>query len=371
MAARSFLDTKVLIYSIDRAYPAGDSAHATVAAGRTAIRNILAQEDRRMLVIVGPCSIHDEKAALEYAEKLAALRADVSDQLELVMRVYFEKPRTTVGWKGLINDPHLNGSFDIDQGLRTARQLLLAVTEMGLPTATEVLDPFTPQYISDLISWASIGARTTESQTHREMASGLSMPVGFKNGTDGSLDVAANALISAGSPHVFLGINAEGHASVVRTTGNPDRHVVLRGGTRPNYYRDDVEEAAELVAKADPELKRSIMVDTSHGNSSRDYRRQGMVCRDVVGQFTTGQNAIMGLLIESNLAGGRQNWERDAQLQYGVSITDACIDWEETESLLQFVGAACSTRAGAAALTRCRTYRPDEAVRPRSGRPGR
>lgn len=320
-----------------------------VLTARREIRDVLTGVDRRRLVVVvGPCSIHDPAAALDYAERLAVLRRRLADDLVVLMRTYFEKPRTTVGWKGLINDPHLDGTRDIELGVRTAREVLLAVNRAGVPCATEALDPITPQYLSDLITWASIGARTTESQTHREMASGLSMPIGFKNGTDGSLEPAINALISAGQSHSFLGINAEGHASVVKTAGNPARHVVLRGGSRPNYYREDVEQAVKLVAKADPTLKRAVMVDSSHGNSSKDHRRQAIVCRDVVEQFTSGQEGILGLLVESNLEEGRQNWIEGAILRYGVSITDACIGWGETEELLTAVARSVSARPVAA-----------------------
>jgi 3-deoxy-7-phosphoheptulonate synthase len=303
---------------------------------RAQLRAILTGQDRaRLVVVVGPCSIHDPSLALEYAGRLASLREELADSLLLLMRTYFEKPRTTVGWKGLINDPHLDGTCDIALGLRTARELLLEVNRLGVPCASEALDPVTPQYISDLLAWASIGARTSESQTHREMASGLSMPVGFKNGTDGSLDTAVNALISAGQPHSFLGIDADGRASVVKTSGNPDRHVVLRGGARPNYYREDVEAAIRRVREVAPELTRPVMVDSSHGNSSKDYRRQGIVCRDVVEQFAGGQDGILGLLVESNLEEGRQNWMPGCALRRGVSITDGCIGWEETAVLLR------------------------------------
>ncbi len=314
--------------------PSTDTEQLVVET-RQQIRDIVMGDDqRRLVVIVGPCSIHDPEAALDYASRLGKVRLALSEQLVIVMRTYFEKPRTTVGWKGLINDPHLDGTRDIELGVRTAREVLLAVNREGVPCATEALDPITPQYVSDLISWASIGARTTESQTHREMASGLSMPIGFKNGTDGSLAPAINALISAGQGHSFLGINADGHAAVVKTTGNPDRHVVLRGGARPNYYREDVDQAVLQVVKADERLRRSVMVDTSHGNSSKDYRRQGTVCRDVIDQFAGGQTGIMGLLIESNIEEGRQDWMQGANLRYGTSITDACIGWGETEELL-------------------------------------
>ena len=322
---------------------------ALVLETRREICDILTgADDRRLVVVVGPCSVHDPAAALDYAKRLAELRRRLSDQLVILMRTYFEKPRTTVGWKGLINDPHLDGTRDIELGLKTAREVLLAVNREGVPCATEALDPITPQYLSDLISWASIGARTTESQTHREMASGLSMPIGFKNGTDGSLEAAINALISAGHGHSFLGINADGHAAVVKTTGNPNRHVVLRGGARPNYYREDVEQAVQQVAKADPSLKRPVMVDTSHGNSSKDYRRQGTVCRDVVDQFVGGQSGILGLLIESNIEEGRQDWMQGANLRYGTSITDACIGWPETENLLTMVAERVRNRQAAA-----------------------
>lgn len=303
---------------------------------RREIRDIIRGVDPcRLVVIVGPCSIHDPEAALDYARRLGAWRARLADSLLVLMRTYFEKPRTTVGWKGLINDPSLDGTGDVGKGLRLARKLLLALNQEGIPCASEVLDPITPQYTGDLLSWASIGARTTESQTHREMTSGLSMPVGFKNATDGSLDPAVNALISAGNPHAFLGINREGRVSMVRTNGNPDRHVVLRGGMRPNYHREDVESAVQLIQAADPTLKRPIMVDTSHGNSRKDYTRQGLVCREVAHQYSTGMRAIMGLLIESNLQPGNQKWSAASDLKYGVSITDACIGWEETTELLE------------------------------------
>jgi len=316
---------------------------------RCHIRDVLTGlDDRRLVVIVGPCSVHDPDAALDYARRLGRLRRELADELVIVMRTYFEKPRTTVGWKGLINDPRLDGTHDIELGIRTAREVLLAVGSEGVPCATEALDPITPQYLSDLISWASIGARTTESQTHREMASGLSMPVGFKNGTDGSLDSAINALISAGHEHSFLGIDADGRASVVKTTGNPDRHVVLRGGLRPNYYREDVESAVQQVGKADGRLRRPVMVDTSHGNSGKDHQRQGIVYRDVIDQFVGGQSAIMGLLVESNIEAGRQDWIQGANLRYGISITDACIGWQETEGLLRYAAEKVRSRRVAA-----------------------
>ena len=334
---------------LQRALPSPPAVQQLVLRTRHELRDVIAGVDtRRLVVVVGPCSIHDPVAAIDYANRLARLRRELADDLIILMRTYFEKPRTTVGWKGLINDPHLDGTRNIELGLRTAREVLLAINNVGVPCATEALDPITPQYISDLISWASIGARTTESQTHREMASGLSMPVGFKNGTDGSLDAAINALITAGQGHSFLGINAEGHASVVKTAGNPSRHIVLRGGHRPNYYREDVERAAQLVGKADPGLRRCVMIDSSHGNSSKDHRRQGVVCRDVVGQFVEGNGAILGLLIESNLEEGRQDWIQGANLRYGTSITDACIAWPETESVLRNVAERVRHRQQAA-----------------------
>ena len=329
--------------------PITDDIAKLVVRTRSELRALLRGEDaRRLAVIVGPCSIHDREAAYEYAERLRSLSERVGDAVLLIMRTYFEKPRTTVGWKGLINDPYLDGSCDLEAGLQRAREILLEVNRIGVPCASEALDPITPQYISDLLSWASIGARTTESQTHREMASGLSMPVGFKNSTDGSLDVAVNALISTGQPHTFLGINADGFSSVVKTTGNPDRHVVLRGGRRPNYYREDVDEAVRKVTRADPALRRAVMVDTSHGNSSKDPTRQAVVCRDVLGQYTSGQTGLLGLLIESNLVAGRQDFEFGCALEYGVSLTDACMGWDETASLIDWVASEVrSTRQAA------------------------
>lgn len=315
-------------------HPLSDRAADTVLHSRQAIRNIIHGHDpHRLVVIVGPCSIHDPAAGLEYAHKLKHVADLTQEQLLIVMRTYFEKPRTTVGWKGLINDPHLDGSCDVEVGLDRARQLLLAVNELGLPCAVEMLDPVTPQYIADLVSWAAIGARTIESQTHREMASGLSMPVGFKNGTDGRLQIALNAIVSASHPHSFLGINQEGMTAVVKTAGNPDRHIVLRGGGgRTNYDADSVADAAALMAEQG--IQRPVMVDCSHGNSNKDYTRQGSVCQEVVHQYVQGQNALMGIMIESNLNPGRQDWHEGCTLQHGVSITDACIGWAETEALL-------------------------------------
>jgi 3-deoxy-7-phosphoheptulonate synthase len=291
------------------------------------------------LVIVGPCSVHDVAAAEEYAGALMQIRERLRDRLEIVMRVYFEKPRTTVGWKGLINDPHLDGSYDINTGLRRARGLLLQLAERGLPAATELLDPIVPQYIADLVSWTAIGARTTESQTHREMASGLSMPIGFKNGTDGGVAIAINAMEAAARPHHFLGINRQGHASIVSTTGNPDGHLVLRGGgSGTNFHAEAIAEAAGQLRAAD--LPQRLMVDCSHGNSNKDYRRQGEVLEAVASQVRDGSKAILGVMLESHLVAGNQKLPADLnKLTYGQSITDACIDLATTESLLNDLAA--------------------------------
>ena len=311
--------------------PLSDLAADTVAQGRQVIRDILDGKDHRLFVVIGPCSIHDIKAAHEYAERLKALAAQVSDSLYLVMRVYFEKPRTTVGWKGLINDPYLDDSFKIRDGLHIGRQLLLDLAEMGLPTATEALDPISPQYLQDLISWSAIGARTTESQTHREMASGLSSAVGFKNGTDGSLTVAINALQSVSSPHRFLGIDQRGQVSVVMTKGNAYGHVVLRGGNgKPNYDSVSVTLCEQALVKA--KVKPNIMVDCSHANSNKDAALQPLVMDNVANQIVEGNNSIVGLMVESHLGFGSQPIPADlSQLEYGVSVTDACIDWAMTE----------------------------------------
>ncbi|WP_408648819.1 3-deoxy-7-phosphoheptulonate synthase [Tumidithrix elongata] len=323
--------------------PLTKSVANVVASARDRIRHILNGEDNRLLVIVGPCSIHDVKAAREYAEKLAQLRAELDDALEIVMRVYFEKPRTTVGWKGLINDPHLDGSFDINMGIRLARQLLIDVAELGLPAATELLDPIIPQYIADVISWTAIGARTTESQTHREMASGLSMPVGFKNGTDGSIDVAVNAMLSAHQCHRFLGINHEGIASIVTTTGNPDGHLVLRGGKQgPNYDGVHVEAIAHrLMAR---KITPYMMVDCSHDNSGQDYKRQPDVLQDICKQVQAGSQYIVGVMLESHLVAGKQSIPKDKSLLvYGQSVTDGCVDFATTAEMLRLLGNAVRT----------------------------
>lgn len=314
--------------------PIPDQAAAVVYETREAIRRILHGHDReRLVVIVGPCSIHDPDAAYEYAARLKPLADALQDRLLIVMRTYFEKPRTTVGWKGLINDPHLDGTCDIATGIELARTILLKINHLGLPCGTELLDPVTPQYIADLISWTAIGARTTESQTHREMASGVSMPVGFKNGTEGSLQVAVNAMISARAPHHFVGINADGQTSIIKTMGNPDRHIVLRGGGGKTNYDPEHVARAE-AALAGEGIARPIMIDCSHDNSSKDHRRQSVVAREVLRQFREGRHSIMGLMLESNLHPGKQTWQRGIPLAYGVSITDACLGWEDTELLL-------------------------------------
>lgn len=320
--------------------PISEAAAALVAQTRDRIRNILYNEDRRLLVIVGPCSVHDVTAAYEYGKRLVKLRQTFSDQLEIVMRVYFEKPRTSIGWKGLINDPHLDGSYDINSGLGLARKLLLDLADLGLPAATELLDPITPQYIADVIAWTAIGARTTESQTHREMASGLSMPIGFKNSTDGSLQAAANAMLAASRPHHFLGINKSGLASIVATTGNPDGHLVLRGGKQgPNYSTQHVEAAAQSLTQQG--LNPRLMVDCSHANANKDHGRQVTVLDDVVQQVVKGSKHLIGVMIESHLVAGNQPIPEDLQsLIYGQSITDACVDIDTTAEMLQSLAAA-------------------------------
>ena len=317
--------------------PAPPNVESTVAAGRDQVRQILNGANTRFMVIVGPCSIHDEEAALEYAERLYRCSRELTDRLLVVMRVYFEKPRTTTGWKGLIYDPHLDNSFDIEDGLRRARRLLLSLAEMGIHAGTEFLDPIVPQYMADLVSWATIGARTTESQTHRQMASGLSMPVGFKNGTDGNVQVAIDAAVSARSPHGFLGLDAEGRTAIIRTTGNPDGHLVLRGGKNgPNFNQSTVERAQHQLRVAG--VRPQLLVDCSHGNSNKEHRNQSSVLKDVGNQRMKGNKHIVGCMLESNLNPGNQLLEGDSsRLQYGVSITDACIGWDETEELLHWI----------------------------------
>ena len=326
--------------------PLSKQGRAFVSDSRQIISNIIHKKDPRLLVIAGPCSVHDVDAAKEYARKLKRLH-DSCENLFVVMRVYFEKPRTTVGWKGLINDPHMDGSFNVETGLKTARELLLELTDIGLPLATEALDPISPQYLAELFSWSAIGARTTESQTHREMASGLSMPIGFKNGTNGSLDVAINALHSAASAHRFMGINRQGQVALITTSGNPDGHVILRGGKQPNY--DSVNIALCEQALANQGISPSIVVDCSHGNSNKDYRRQPLVAENVTNQIIEGNRSIIGIMLESHLNEGNQSAELPKeQLAYGVSVTDACINFSETERLVKHMnsklGKALSNR---------------------------
>jgi len=316
--------------------PTPDAVNAMVAHSRERIIRILRQEDPRLLVVIGPCSIHDQNGALEYATRLSRLQKEFASRMEIVMRVYFEKPRTTIGWKGLINDPHLDGSQDIETGLKIARKLLLDITGMGLPAATEFLDPIVPQYTADLISWAAIGARTTESQTHREMASGLSMPVGLKNATDGSLQVAIDAMGAARHPHSFLGMNEDGVTAIVRTTGNPHAHVVLRGGRAKTNYDAESIRAAEEKLKSE-KLPPVLMVDCSHANSEKQFARQEDVWRSVIQQRVDGTRSLIGLMVESNLNEGNQPIPKDLKsLRYGVSITDSCISWETTGRMLRW-----------------------------------
>ncbi len=318
---------------LHEALPITDVASKTVFEARKIIQDILNGEDDRLLVIVGPCSIHDPKAAREYAERLRGMRDELGEDLLIVMRVYFEKPRTTVGWKGLINDPNLDGSFQINHGLQLARSLLLDVAEMGVPSATEYLDLISPQYVSDLVAWGAIGARTTESQVHRELASGLSCPVGFKNGTDGGLQIAIDAIRSASQPHHFLSLTKAGHSAIFSTSGNPDCHIILRGGREPNYDAASVNAAAERLEKAG--LSPRVMIDCSHANSRKQHLLQVDVGRDVADQMALGDTRIFGVMIESHLVGGRQEVKREEALVYGQSITDACLGWDDTVPLLR------------------------------------
>ncbi len=318
---------------VHREYPISEKAAKTVYQARQEIHDILAEKDDRLLVVIGPCSIHDTKAAMEYAGRLKKLRDKLSKHLCIVMRVYFEKPRTTVGWKGLINDPELNDSFEINKGLRLARKLLLDLAELGLPTGTEFLDLITPQYFSDLISWGAIGARTTESQGHRELASGLSCPIGFKNGTDGTVQIAVDAIRSAARPHSFLGVTGEGHSAIVRTTGNRDCHVILRGGKHPNYDAASVDDAAALLEKVN--LSARIMIDTSHANSRKIPERQIDVGHNIGRQLAAGEQRIFGVMSESHLVAGNQSVKPGKALTYGQSITDGCLGWEDTVPLLE------------------------------------
>ncbi|MDH5612734.1 MAG: 3-deoxy-7-phosphoheptulonate synthase AroG [Gammaproteobacteria bacterium] len=323
-------------------FPIDEHASETVYHHREAIHNILHGEDDRLVVIVGPCSIHNPDAAREYAQRLKLLIDELSDDLCIIMRVYFEKPRTTVGWKGLINDPDMDESFHINKGLRLARGLLLDLAKAGVPAGTEFLDLISPQYLADLISWGAVGARTTESQGHRELASGLSCPIGFKNSTDGGFKIAIDAVQAASRPHVFMSLTKEGHSAIFSTTGNDDCHIILRGGKKPNYDAESIKNAASQLEKSG--LRSSLMVDCSHANSNKDYRRQVDVCRDVAGQISKGEKRIMGVMIESHLVEGRQDVVAGKELTYGQSITDACISWESTEILLRELAAAVRSR---------------------------
>src|SRR5438067_3990797 len=325
-----------------REVPRTLTATRVVMAARNAIHAILNGTDDRLLVVVGPCSVHDPVAAVEYAERLAALREKLADRLEIVMRVYFEKPRTTVGWKGLINDPNLDGSFRINDGLRLARKLLLELNEAGMPAGCEFLDMITPQYVADLVSWGAIGARTTESQVHRELASGLSCPVGFKNGTDGNVRIALDAIRAAHAPHHFLSVTKAGHSAIVSTTGNEDCHIILRGGKQPNYHDTAVNAAAKSLAEAGVPAR--IMIDFSHGNSGKDPQKQVEVGSEVAAQIAGGDGRIFGVMVESHLKAGRQDLVPGKQLVYGLSITDACLGWEESYGLLDRLADAVRQR---------------------------
>ncbi|WP_434779457.1 3-deoxy-7-phosphoheptulonate synthase AroG [Neisseria sp. Ec49-e6-T10] len=337
-------ETQELLPPIAHLYELPISEHAAdlVYQTREQISKQIHGEDNRLLVIIGPCSIHDTNAALEYAKKLLVLRQKYERELLIVMRVYFEKPRTTIGWKGLINDPHLDNSFDINAGLRRARKLLLDLNNMDMPASTEFLDMITPQYIADLISWGAIGARTTESQVHRELASGLSCPIGFKNGTDGNLKIAIDAIGSASHPHHFLSVTKSGHSAIVATGGNPDCHVILRGGKEPNYSAEHITKAIADLEKA--KLPQKVMIDFSHANSNKEFKRQMDVAQDVANQIKNGDHAIFGVMVESHLVEGRQDQKDGEPLTYGQSITDACIGWEDTEKLLALLADAVKIR---------------------------
>jgi len=324
--------------------PITDDAATTVSEGRQAVHDILHSADDRLVVVVGPCSIHDPDAALEYAQLLKTARAELSGQLMIVMRVYFEKPRTTVGWKGLINDPNLDDSYEINTGLHLARKLLIDINDLGVPSGTEFLDLITPQYVADLVSWGAIGARTTESQVHRELASGLSCPVGFKNGTDGTLKIAIDAVRAATGPHCFLSMTKSGHSAIFSTTGNEDSHIILRGGKKPNYNAESINDAAEALKAASQSQK--IMVDFSHANSRKEYQRQIEVGQDIAQQIAGGDQRIMGVMIESHLKEGKQDIGTGKDIVYGQSITDACISWEQTFPLLQELADAVQQRRG-------------------------
>ena len=325
-----------------REFPRTDAATKTVLTSRHALHNILHGADDRLAVVVGPCSIHDPRAAIDYATRLAALREKLSGTLEIIMRVYFEKPRTTVGWKGLINDPNLDGSFDIDNGLRLARSLLLEVNNLGLPAGSEFLDMTTPQYFADLVSWGAIGARTTESQLHRELASGLSCPVGFKNGTDGNVRIALDAVKSASQPHHFLAVTKSGRTAIAATTGNDDCHIILRGGKVPNFGAESVAAACAEAEKSG--IRPALMIDASHANSSKNPENQPLVLDDVGAQIAAGDKRIIGVMLESNLVAGRQDLSPGQPLTYGQSITDGCIDWDTTVTALEKLAEAVEER---------------------------
>lgn len=313
-------------------FPATDKAALTVQTARESIHQILTGKDDRLLVVIGPCSIHDPKAAIEYAQKLKKIHDELKNELEIVMRVYFEKPRTTVGWKGLINDPFMDNSFDINEGLRIARNLLVTINDLALPTAGEFLDMITPQYVADLTSWGAIGARTTESQVHRELASGLSCPVGFKNGTDGTIKVAIDAINAAKAAHCFLSVTKWGHSAIVNTTGNDDCHIILRGGKKPNYSESDIQDVKESLQKSG--LSAQIMIDFSHANCCKQYKKQLEVAENVANQIRQGEKAIIGVMVESHLLEGNQDITTNKPLAYGKSVTDACIGWQDSEKLL-------------------------------------
>jgi 3-deoxy-7-phosphoheptulonate synthase len=325
-----------------REFAVSDKASTVVADSRNALHRILHGQDDRMMVVIGPCSIHDPKAALEYAHRLAAERERFAPELEIVMRVYFEKPRTTVGWKGLINDPYMDNSFRINDGLRAARELLLNINELGLPAGTEFLDMISPQYVADLISWGAIGARTTESQVHRELASGLSCPVGFKNGTDGNIKIAVDAIKAASQPHHFLSVTKGGHSAIVSTGGNEDCHIILRGGKAPNYDAASVDAACRDIATAG--LASRLMIDASHANSSKNPENQVPVCADIAAQVAGGETRIVGVMVESHLVGGRQDLVSGKELTYGQSVTDGCIDWESSVKVLEGLANAVRQR---------------------------
>ena len=316
---------------LSKQLPITQKAKRNIMEGRKAVIDILNGNDSRFMVIIGPCSIHDLESAKEYANKLYALSEELKESLYIVMRVYFEKPRTTIGWKGLVSDPDMDNSLDVDKGLYQSREFLSWLADLGVPAATEALNPITPQYLADLISWCAIGARTTESQTHREMSSGLSMTVGFKNGTDGNLKMAANAIKACSSPQSFLGINDKGQISTFKANGNKSAHIILRGGKQPNYLNESISNCESLLRKHN--IQERIVVDCSHGNSSKDYKKQGKVAEDIVKQIANGNKSIVGIMLESNLFAGSQPISED--MKYGVSVTDGCIDWNETESLLR------------------------------------